>query len=58
MARPKLHSHRLGAIYVKPEWAVALDKQAAETGSTISAIIRDALADYIRKHKIKVDPRP
>lgn len=50
--RPKLHSHRLGAIYVRPEWALALDKHAAETGSTVSAIIRAALADYFRKHKI------
>lgn len=52
MPRPKVHSHRLTSLYVKPEWADNLERLAADEGRTISDLMRDALREYFKKRKL------
>lgn len=51
MAR-KVHSTRLGSIYVKPQWAENIDRIAEEQGVTMSHVVREALAEYFKKRKL------
>lgn len=50
---PNEHTTRLSTIYVKPEWARALDRIAADDGKTLNAVIREALAAYFKRRGVK-----
>lgn len=45
----RVHTHRLGSLWVKPETAAALDRRAAETGKSINEIVRAAIEAALRR---------
>lgn len=50
---PNPHTQRL-SLYLKPEWAEALDQLAGQDGRSLNDVTREALRDYFRKRGVKV----
>lgn len=49
--RANQHTQRL-SLYLKPEWAQALDALALQDGRSLNDLVREALRDYFKRRGV------